>query len=68
MGKTKVNAGTRKAESRRSHGAISGDRCAETLLLGHGLMVIHRLIDMGQIKIENLARKTLKLLTKWYCK
>lgn len=34
-GKTKLKAGTRKGESRRSHGAASRERHAETLLVGH---------------------------------
>ena len=47
MGKTKLNAGRKEAESKRSHGAAAGDRCAETLLVGHNLMVMHRLMEIG---------------------
>ena len=36
----------RRMESRRSHGAATGDRCAENLLVGHDLMVMHKLIEM----------------------
>ena len=46
-GKTKQNAGRKKAESERSHGDTAGDRCSETLLTGHDLMVMHRLVEMG---------------------
>ena len=38
--KTKLNAGRKKVESERSHGASSRDR--ETLLVSHDLVVIHR--------------------------
>ena len=31
----------------RCHGATARDRCAEILLVGHDLMVIYRLIEMG---------------------
>ena len=34
-GKTKLNAGREKAQSERSHGAATGDRHDETLLVGH---------------------------------
>ena len=43
--KTKLNAGKKDAESERSHGAAAGDRHAETLLVGHNLMVVHRLME-----------------------
>ena len=46
MEKTKLNAGKKEAESERSHGAAAGDRCAETLLVGHDLLVMHRLMEM----------------------
>lgn len=36
-----------KTESKRSHGAPTGDRRAEILLEGHDLMLMHRLMDMG---------------------
>ena len=45
--KARQNAGRKKGGVKRHHGAASGDRCAETLLLGHDLVVIHRLIEMG---------------------
>ena len=47
MGGTKLNAGRKKEELERSHGAATGDRHAETLLVGHDLVVIHRLMEMG---------------------
>ena len=46
QGKIKLNAG-RKAESERCHGSTAGGRHAEILLIGHDLVVIHRLIEMG---------------------
>ena len=46
MGKTKLNAGRKEAESGSSHGAATGERCAETLLVGYDLVVMHRLIEM----------------------
>ena len=45
-GKAKLNAG-RKAKSERSHGAAAGDRHTEILLVGHDLVMMHRLIEMG---------------------
>ena len=39
--------GGRRDDSERSHGAATGDRCAETLLVGHDLVVMHRLMEMG---------------------
>ena len=39
--------GERRVESERHHGAAAGDRCAEILLVGHDLMVIYRLIEIG---------------------
>ena len=47
MGGTKLNAVRKEAESERIHGAAAGDRHAETLLVGHDLMVMHRLMEMG---------------------
>ena len=47
VGKTKLNAGRRRAESRRSHGTAAGDRHAENLLVGHDLVMMHRLMEMG---------------------
>ena len=47
MGKTKLNAGREEVESERNHGAAAGDRRAETLLVGHDLVVMHRLMEMG---------------------
>ena len=39
MGKTKLIDGREKAESKRSHGVADGDRCAETLMVGHDLVI-----------------------------
>ena len=39
--------GERNAESERSYGAVAGDQHARTLLVGHGLVVMHRLIEIG---------------------
>ena len=36
-----------RVELEGSHGAATGDRCAETLLVGHDLVVMHRLMEMG---------------------
>ena len=47
MGKTKLNAGRKKEELERSHGASAGDKHVEILLVGHDLMVMHRLMEMG---------------------
>ena len=47
MGKTKLNAGRKEAESGRRHGATAGDSHAVTLLVGQDLVVIHRLIEIG---------------------
>ena len=47
MGKIKWSAGRKEVESERSHGTAAGDRCAETLLVGHDLVVMHRLMEMG---------------------
>ena len=46
-GKIKWNAGRKKAESERHHGSAARERCAETLLVGHDLVVIYRLTEMG---------------------
>ena len=35
------------AESERHHVAAEGDRCPGTLPVGHSLMAIHRIIEMG---------------------
>ena len=45
--KTKLNAGKEKVESEKSHEAPTRDRHSETLLVGHNLIVMHRLIEMG---------------------
>ena len=46
-----LNAGRKKGRLERSHGASVRDRrrgsCAETLLVGHELVVMHRLMEMG---------------------
>ena len=47
MGKTKLNAGRKEVESEGSHGAAARDRHTETLLVGHDLVVMHRLMEMG---------------------
>ena len=39
--------GERREESERSHVAATRDRYAKTLLVGHDLVVIHRLMEMG---------------------
>ena len=41
---TKLDAGRKEAESGRNHGV---HRRAETLLVGHDLVVVHRLMEMG---------------------
>ena len=42
-----LNSGRKKAESGRHHGAATaGDKHAGTLLVGHDLVVIYRLIEM----------------------
>ena len=41
-----LNAGRKRAEFRRSHEAATGDRRAETLLVGHDLVVMHRLMEV----------------------
>ena len=46
-GKTKLNAGRKKVESGRSHGATAKDRSTETLLVDHDLVVMHRLMEMS---------------------
>ena len=46
VGKTKLNAGRRKAESVRSHVALP-ETDARTLPVGHNLVVVHRLMEMG---------------------
>ena len=40
----------------------------KTLSVGHDLVVMHRLMEMGYFRIEELARNMLKLLVKQYCK
>ena len=42
-----MNAGRKKVESRRSHGAAARDRHAKTLLVSHSHVAIHRLLVMG---------------------
>ena len=39
--------GGRKEESSRNHGAAARERHTDILLVGHDLMVIYRLIEMG---------------------
>ena len=46
-GKTKLGAGRKEVGSERSHGAGTENRHAETLLIGHNLMVMLRLMEMG---------------------
>ena len=47
MGKTKLNAGRRKAESKRSYVAPAGDRYQmEFYLISHGHTAIHRSIEI----------------------
>ena len=46
-GKIGCMLGERRAESEKSHGATTRDRCAETLLEGQDFMVMHRLMEMG---------------------
>ena len=47
MERTGLNAGRKKGGVERSHGASAKDRSAETLLVGHDLVVMHRLMKMG---------------------
>ena len=47
MEKTKLNPARKKVEPEGSQGAAAKDRLAETLLVGHDLMVMHRLIEIG---------------------
>ena len=68
MGKTKLNAGRKKVESGRHHVATTGNRQARTLLVSQSHMAIHRLIEMGEIKIYELSRNMFKILVKQYCK
>ena len=42
-----MNAGRKEAEMERIHGASAGDRYVEILLVGHNLLVVHRLMEMG---------------------
>ena len=43
-----MNAGRKEAESRRSlEVSPTGDRHTEILLVGHDLVVVHRLMKMG---------------------
>ena len=58
----KLYAGRKKAESGRSHGATARDRHAETLLVGHNLVVMCRLMEIGEIKMLELANKKLELM------
>ena len=44
MGKTELNAGRKKGQSLGHYGVTAGDRHTEALLVGHDLMVMHRLI------------------------
>ena len=46
-GEKKLNAGRKEVESERNHGATAIERHAETLLVGHDLVVMHRLMEMG---------------------
>ena len=40
--------GERRVESERHHGAAATrDRRAETFMVGHDLVVLHRLMEMG---------------------
>ena len=45
MVKAKLNAGRKEAKSGRRYGAATGDRGTETLLIGHDLVVMHRLME-----------------------
>ena len=47
QGKLGCMLGERRVESGKHNGSAAGDRHAETLLVGHNLMVIYRLIEMG---------------------
>ena len=46
-GKTKLNAEIKEVESGGSHGADTGDRHAETFLVGYDLMVTHKLMQIS---------------------
>ena len=45
-GKTKLNAGKKKADSRRSYVAAAGDRYTRNLQVSHSHMEIYRLIEI----------------------
>ena len=47
QGKLGCMLGERRVQSERSHGASTRDRRAETLLVGHDLVGMHRLMEMG---------------------
>ena len=47
MGKTQLNAGREKAMSERNYGDTVEERCGEILFVGHNLMLMHTLIEMG---------------------
>ena len=50
IGETKPNAGRKETEAEGSHGATGSkhiSRGAKTLLVGHVLMVIQRLMEIG---------------------
>ena len=51
MGKTKLNSGRKEAGSGRSFGATTRDKHVETLLVGHDLVVMHRLMEISK-KLE----------------
>ena len=56
--------GGRKVELGRSH-VVLPETDTKTLLVGHDLMVIHRLMEMGSFKIR-VSQKYTK--AKQYCK
>ena len=41
-----LNAESKKDRFRICHGSFTKNRCAKTLLIGHNLVVIYRLIEM----------------------
>ena len=49
MGRTGLNAGRKKGGAGERHHEVvtAKDRHAETLLVGHDLVVMHRLTEMG---------------------
>ena len=64
MGIPSRDRGGKKVVSERCHAAAEGER---HLSLGHSLVVIHRLIEMGSFEIQELARNMPKSLAEQCC-